>query len=233
MLRVLKHASARPLEECVVLTVGSSTGIIDARLAETMADVIGVDIDAPALDYAARSFPCANLRFVAADAMALPFPDALCDVVICSQVYEHVADAGRLLAEIHRVLKPGGLCYFAANNRLMWMEPHYRLPLLSVLPRALAHVYLRLARRGSHYYERHYTYWSLRRLVSGFRVIDYTRRMIEEPSRYAVEYLVPAGAKGWVARTATRWLPWLVPGYVWVLVKPDPADVPPRAPPAC
>jgi SAM-dependent methyltransferase len=80
-----------------------------------------------------------------ADALHLPFADDSLDVVICSHVYEHVPEPVQMFREIHRVLCMGGVCYFSAGNRLMWNEPHYNLPLLSVLPRPLAHLYIRLA----------------------------------------------------------------------------------------
>lgn len=140
--------------------------------------------------------------------------------VLNMHVYEHVADADRLMAEVHRVLKPGGICYLAAGNRIQWLEPHYRLPLLPVLPHWLAHRYLRVLGRGAHCYERHRTYWGLRRLVRVFRLHDYTRRMIEYPDRFAITYLF--AGKGWKIRTA-QWaarcaFP-LMPSYVWVLEK--------------
>ena len=42
------------------------------------------------------------------DALALPFPDATFDRVIASEVLEHVSDDQHALAEVFRVLKPGG-----------------------------------------------------------------------------------------------------------------------------
>jgi SAM-dependent methyltransferase len=45
---------------------------------------------------------------VVAPAEELPFPDASFDLVLCTQALEHVAEPGKVLAEIHRVLAPGG-----------------------------------------------------------------------------------------------------------------------------
>ena len=113
-------------------------------------------------------------QFRVADALNLPFANESFDVVICSQVYEHVPDPGKMFDEIFRVLKHGGVCYFAANNRLALNEPHYHLPFLSFMPRQLAHRYMRLAGKGSHYYEEHLSYWGLKSLTKRFRRIDYT-----------------------------------------------------------
>lgn len=201
-----------------LLDVGASTGAIDAALATQLAEVVGIDIDADAIAAAQREQTAPNLRFVLGDAMALDFPDASFDAVLCAHVYEHVPDAARLMAEIRRVLKPGGICYFAAGNRYQPVEPHYRLPLLSVMPKALAHRYLQVLGRGTHYYEQHLSYWGLRALVRDFRLTDYSRRIIDDPERYATDYMLPAGSwKRLVARLAVRIAYPFLPTYIWLL----------------
>jgi SAM-dependent methyltransferase len=124
------------------------------------------------------------------------------------------------MAEIGRVLRPGGVCYFAAGNRWQWREPHYRLPLLSVVPRAVANLYLRLLGRGSHYYEKHRSHGSLRRLVRDFELHDYTLRLIREPRRFALDYLLPpASIKQRLASAIAALAPGLIPTYIWLLEK--------------
>ena len=55
------------------------------------------------------------------------------------------------LREVRRLLRPGGVCYFAVPSRFVLVEPHVRLPLLSWLPRPLRSPYVRLTHRGSAY----------------------------------------------------------------------------------
>ncbi len=213
------------LKQCSLLDVGASTGIIDNYLSAHFSRVTGVDIDTKAVEHARRTFRKENLEFRACDAMALPFEANSFDVVICAQVYEHVPDARKLMAEIHRVLKPSGVCYFSAANRLQLMEPHYNLPLLSVIPKPFAHFYLRLAGKGSHYYEEHMSYWGLRRLSGAFLRHDYTREMVHDPSRYAVDYMLPPGSlKTRVARLMADYFYWAFPNYIWLLQKPFPRN---------
>lgn len=50
----------------------------------------------------------AGLRFAAADAQALPFPDGCFDLVLANFMLYHVPDRPRALAEVRRVLRPGG-----------------------------------------------------------------------------------------------------------------------------
>ena len=59
-----------------------------------------------------------------ADGTALPFPDATFDAVHASWLLEHVPDPARVVAEVHRVLKPGGVCRFIeVDNRTLLIEP--------------------------------------------------------------------------------------------------------------
>ena len=221
MLAVLDDFIAAPLSGLSLLDVGGSAGAIDIVLAEHFARVLSVDIDAAAIAHAQANFQRENLEFRVDNAEQLAQADASFDVVVCSHVYEHVPDAARLMQEIRRVLKPGGVCYFAAGNRLAWNEPHYNLPLLSVVPRWLAHRYIRLAGRADFYHEQHLSWWGLRRLVGEFEPHDYTARIAADPARYAAGYLLPPGSlKTAVARAVLRFVPWLCPGYIWVLRKP-------------
>jgi len=220
MVAVLQECLPGPLNSYRMLNVGGSAGIIDNYLAGYFAAVIGVDIDEPAVKHAKASFQRENLAFQVGDALDLQFAEASFDVVVCSQVYEHVPDAARMMREIYRVLRPGGVCYFAASNRLMWNEPHYNLPLLSVIPRSLAHLYVRWAGRAESYYEHHYSYWGLRHLVRMFEVEDFTRRMVADPQKYHVEYMIrPGSMTAVIAGLISRWFYWLVPGYIWILKK--------------
>lgn len=224
MRRVLADALGSRMQECRLLNLGCSTGLIDQHLAPYVSSIVGVDIDEPGIE-AARSLGLPqSVSFVMADAMSLPFPDSSFDIVICSQVYEHVPDAGRMMGEIQRVLRPGGVCYFAATNRWALMEPHYRLPFLSWLPRWAANLYVRALGRSDEYYETHLGVAGLRKLAAGLRIEDWTGRILRDPERYACAYLLP----GWVSRNvakATFALAYrMFPGFIWLLWKP--VDVP-------
>lgn len=84
----------------------------------------------------------------------LPFPSEMFDVVLSNHVIEHVGigEAQRThLDEVRRVLKPSGVAYLAVPNRWRLIEPHYRLPALSVWPRSWRTPYLRLLRGGHEY----------------------------------------------------------------------------------
>lgn len=219
-LRVLRaHFGAR-LSDCTVLDAGASTGIIDAYLAPHVQQILGIDIDEQALRFASEQREEKRLQFVRADAMALPVADGSVDIVICAHVYEHVPDAYRLMEEVHRVLKPKGVCYFAAGNRFQLIEPHYRIPLLSAIPRPLAHWLIRRLGVADHYHELHYSLFGLRRLTERFRRHDYTLRLIRDHEIFATTYMIPRAR---LKRSMIRWFAGLlyplIPTYIWLLEK--------------
>ena len=87
-----------------ILDLGCGDGQLTARLAETGVQVRGVDASA-AMVAAARA------RGVVADEAAaekLPYPDASFDAVFSNAALHWVRGQDEMLAEVHRVLKPGG-----------------------------------------------------------------------------------------------------------------------------
>jgi ubiquinone/menaquinone biosynthesis C-methylase UbiE len=60
-------------------------------------------------------------RVVVGDIESLPFPDATFSTVLCTEVLEHVPNPSTALAEMHRVLKPGGHLIGSVPSRsLIW-----------------------------------------------------------------------------------------------------------------
>lgn len=70
-----------------------------------------------------------TISFTVGDAYRLPFADGYFDVVVCSEVLEHLADYPAALAEIARVLRPGGLLAVSVPRRwpeaVCWLRREY------------------------------------------------------------------------------------------------------------
>jgi SAM-dependent methyltransferase len=84
-----------------------------AELVDRCASVVGVD------PYDLRAHT-AGIPKIAADAERLPFEDASFSLVTANMVVEHVEQPERLLREVNRVLKPGGVFLFHTPNAKYW-----------------------------------------------------------------------------------------------------------------
>ena len=102
-----------------VLDLGCGGGFMSEALARRGAKVTGIDPAAPAIAIAQRHAAEGNLaiRYLVASGERLPLPDQSIDHVVCVDVLEHVGDLGRVLDEIRRVLRPGGMLAFDTINR--------------------------------------------------------------------------------------------------------------------
>ena len=89
------------------LDVGTGAGAIALALAPLVGSVIGVDLVPELLAEARRRAP-ANATFLEADATALPFARGEFDLVTTARTFHHVARPELVLAEMTRVLRPGG-----------------------------------------------------------------------------------------------------------------------------
>ena len=198
-----------------MLEIGCSYGLILKKLAEDFGFCVGIEIDQHALAQAAK-----GVSYVRADGEMLPLKTNCVDIVICNHVYEHTDSPEQLLAEIERVLKPGGICYFAGPNKYALVEPHYRLPFLSWLPPHLADIYVRLFGKGQAYPERPYSYRGAKRLAWRFRVSDYTGKILDDPARYhATDMIAPKSIKRLFAIIVFRVLTVIFPTFVFILRK--------------
>ena len=218
---ILKAFTDRPLQNLTCLDIGCGGGLITQALGEHLGRVVGIDVYEPALVHARTHAARPNVSFQLGDAMDLPFQNESFDLVIANHVYEHVPDPRRLVAEIGRVLKPDGFCYFPACNKFSPVEPHHHLPFLSWLPRSLAGAYARIFRKGDElFYERFLSLWGLRRLLSAYTIHDFTLKVIQDPERFeATDILKPGSFKTRLVQSAAPLAYPFLPTFLWVLTK--------------
>jgi SAM-dependent methyltransferase len=122
----------------IALDIGSGPGSVTASLARAAGPeglALGVDISEPMLARAVRNEAGPQIGFIRADAQRLPLRDNTVDVVISTAVLQLIPNPAAALAEMARVLKPGG--------RLAVMVPTVGLAarFWQKLPNAGAHVF--------------------------------------------------------------------------------------------
>ena len=108
---------ALPVPGAVVVEAGCGEGYGGQLLADAGAALVaGLDLDLATLRHAADTYPAVPVA--AANLVALPLADAAVDLVVCSQVVEHLWDQDAFVAECARVLRPGGRLVVSTPNRL-------------------------------------------------------------------------------------------------------------------
>ncbi|HEU0315962.1 MAG TPA: class I SAM-dependent methyltransferase, partial [Solirubrobacteraceae bacterium] len=104
------------------LEIGPGSGIYLPLLSELAETVVASDIEEAFLERArAISAMRPNIEVVLDDIVASRLEDESFDLVLCSEVIEHIPDPGAALTSIRRILRPGG--------RLILSTPHRFSPL--------------------------------------------------------------------------------------------------------
>ncbi|MEW6546121.1 MAG: methyltransferase domain-containing protein [Bacillota bacterium] len=120
---VLAHACLRPGD--TVLDVGCGTGVLLPYLLDLVGPggrVYALDISPAMLEKARAKYP--SVTYLCAPAEEIPLPERSCRAVVCYSAFPHFPDQGRAVAEMARVLSPGGRLVIAharsreAINRL-------------------------------------------------------------------------------------------------------------------
>jgi len=164
----------------IIVDVGAGSGLIRQFLSEKFGKrIFGVE----------RQLESVRVKedMLISDALQLPFKSNSVDLILLNNVVEHIFDKERLLCEIWRILKPGGVVYLTTGSRFQLMEEHYKLPFLSWLPKPLADLYVRWTRCGIGY--QHVQFVPYQKLLhiakrSGFSVSDITIPVLLHHSQF-------------------------------------------------
>ena len=111
--RLVRLAAPKPGQR--LLDFGCGNGAAAARLAaELRLDVTGVDVDPGQIAAARlRGRDIGRTRFLVVEGGRLPFQPDEFDIVFTNKVTHHIPDWDRALAELVRVLKPGGYLVYS------------------------------------------------------------------------------------------------------------------------
>jgi len=100
-----------------VLDVGTGEGQVARALRDAGAEVIGIDPISAMIHEANERDPA--MAVAQAGGGALPFADASFDKAVACLVFEHIDDVDEAIADVARVLRPGGTFLFLLNHPLL------------------------------------------------------------------------------------------------------------------
>lgn len=180
--KILEEYFNKPIKGLTLLDIGTGNGEIANFFATKGNTVYSVDVQKLVKDE--------NIlfNFVYVQDEQLPFEDNYFDIVLSNHVIEHIGNANEHLSEIHRVMKRGGVCYFATPNRNFPKEVHTKTILLHYFPYRIFWILLRFIHK---YQEpiKLLTYGRMKKLFkkSGFKYEDYTMKIINNPAKYYIK----------------------------------------------
>jgi ubiquinone/menaquinone biosynthesis C-methylase UbiE len=106
-----------------LLDIGCGDGFWTSRMAQDCAQVVGLEPNVLALEYARRFHSLPNVSYFCGVAESLPFRNDSFDKVVSISCLEHFPDPWRGIAEIGRVVKPGGKIALSVDSLLPENSP--------------------------------------------------------------------------------------------------------------
>jgi SAM-dependent methyltransferase len=104
----------------LIVDIACGTGYGSALLAGPGRRVLGFDVSAEAVAYAQHHHGSAGVSFTVGDATRFPLAAASADVVVSFETIEHLNDPAAFLAEVERVLRPGGMLLLSTPDQSVY-----------------------------------------------------------------------------------------------------------------
>lgn len=100
-----------------VLDIASGEGFGSYAMSQLVRSVIGVDIDAASVEHALRRYKKPNVDFRSGSCSDIPLDDDSVDVVVSFETIEHHDEHDRMMQEVRRVLRPGGVFIISSPEK--------------------------------------------------------------------------------------------------------------------
>ncbi|MBV8772836.1 MAG: class I SAM-dependent methyltransferase, partial [Deltaproteobacteria bacterium] len=124
------------------LEIGFGAGVYLRALASHYDEVVGTDLSDSQLEYVRmRTADLINLQVLIDDITDSHLPAHSFDLVLCSEVLEHIPDTQKAIGGIRRVIAPGGLLIVSTPQRRSLMELACKVALLPGLINMVRRVY--------------------------------------------------------------------------------------------
>jgi 2-polyprenyl-3-methyl-5-hydroxy-6-metoxy-1,4-benzoquinol methylase len=156
-----------------MLDLGCGAGGVCVSFANRNNRVVGLDLDKKLINLTKINVsdsednfpPSGGVSEILSSGTDLPFEDGTFDLVLCNDVIEHLDKQEELVREIYRVLKEGGYLYLTTPNRRYPVESHTGIFGITMLPKPLADVFIRMSGLGTSFPVKLLSYEKLIRLL--------------------------------------------------------------------
>jgi len=183
ILSLLYPQLTKPLEECTVLDMGCGIGGLSIPASFRVKEILGIDVNESYVSICkekAEEKGADNAEFKVMSLFNLD-EEGVYDVVLCSDVLEHVQNQDGVLRAIVTSLKDDGVFYLTTNNKYWPMEGHYGMLFLSYQSREKA--LKRVKRKNWKFYNIYpLSYRRVRELLSK-HPIEYEFKAPKNPSQ--------------------------------------------------
>ena len=118
-----RYANPESREAGTALEVGPGSGVYLPLLADLFQSVYGSDIEDAYLKHAHTLLnKVSNLSLFVDDITGSKLPEDLFDLILCTEVVEHIPDSQAAITQMHRLLKPGGVLVLSTPQRYSPLE---------------------------------------------------------------------------------------------------------------
>jgi 2-polyprenyl-6-hydroxyphenyl methylase/3-demethylubiquinone-9 3-methyltransferase len=166
----------------------------------------GVDISSPLIELARQRAQVqpVSAEFFVASATELPLADQSCDLVLVSELLEHLPDWESCIREALRILRPGGVIYISTTNRLCPIQQEFTLPGYSWYPSSVKKRCERLAVTTHRHWVQHasfpavhwFSFYDLRDYLIARGVTAYDRFDVSDAAGSTIRLAVLKSIRG-------------------------------------
>ncbi len=140
IINSLKRMAAEKIENA--LEVGPGSGVYIPALSECCTNVTVIDVEDSFLaDLGALAHRYPSLKLLGDDIARSLLPSNSFDLILCSEVVEHIRDSQTAIKEMHRLLKPGGILILSTPQKYSPLEILAKIAFLPGIKRIVSLLY--------------------------------------------------------------------------------------------
>lgn len=164
---LVRLSKTRDIKDWTVLDFGSGLGCNLKTLKDFVNEIVAADINQKAVDTAKKKYGNRNISYVLLDGKRLPFKDGIFNLVVATEVFEHLPNPKKIVFELSRVLSSQGYFITSAPN-------YFNLTGMIKKIKDMSNSRPTWGPWGGHEggLERFTTWQSIERLICGFKILD-------------------------------------------------------------